>query len=47
MARVRPPRRQFRNDILAGPRWEAILLLDPSGNVIELFQPRSARRHIS
>jgi catechol 2,3-dioxygenase-like lactoylglutathione lyase family enzyme len=29
----------FKNDILAGPGGEQILLEDPSGNVIELFQP--------
>ena len=30
----------FRNDILSGPGGSQILLNDPSGNVIELFQPR-------
>ena len=29
----------FRNDIVAGPGGQQILLEDPSGNVIELFQP--------
>jgi catechol 2,3-dioxygenase-like lactoylglutathione lyase family enzyme len=29
----------FRNDILTGPGGKQILLEDPSGNVIELFQP--------
>lgn len=29
----------FRNDILSGPGGRQILLLDPSGNVVELFQP--------
>ncbi len=29
----------FRNDILAGPGGQQVLLLDPSGNVVELFQP--------
>jgi catechol 2,3-dioxygenase-like lactoylglutathione lyase family enzyme len=33
---------QFRNDILTGPGGSQILLLDPSGNLVELFQP--ARR---
>jgi catechol 2,3-dioxygenase-like lactoylglutathione lyase family enzyme len=32
---------QFRNDILEGPGGKQILLLDPSGNVVELFQPRT------
>jgi catechol 2,3-dioxygenase-like lactoylglutathione lyase family enzyme len=30
---------RFRNDIVEGPGGKQILLLDPSGNVIELFQP--------
>jgi catechol 2,3-dioxygenase-like lactoylglutathione lyase family enzyme len=29
----------FRNDIVTGPGGSQILLQDPSGNVIELFQP--------
>lgn len=29
----------FRNDIVVGPGGKQILLEDPSGNVIELFQP--------
>jgi catechol 2,3-dioxygenase-like lactoylglutathione lyase family enzyme len=29
----------FRNDIVKGPGGSQILLEDPSGNVIELFQP--------
>ena len=29
----------FRNDIVVGPGGSQILLEDPSGNVIELFQP--------
>jgi catechol 2,3-dioxygenase-like lactoylglutathione lyase family enzyme len=30
---------QFRNDIVAGPGGRQILLDDPSGNPIELFEP--------
>jgi catechol 2,3-dioxygenase-like lactoylglutathione lyase family enzyme len=30
----------FRNDIVKGPGGSQILLEDPSGNVVELFQPR-------
>ena len=30
----------FRNDIVTGPGGKQILLEDPSGNVVELFQPR-------
>ena len=29
----------FRNDIVTGPGGRQILLKDPSGNVVELFQP--------
>ncbi|MEI3852713.1 MULTISPECIES: VOC family protein [Ensifer] len=32
----------FRNDIVTGPGGAQILLIDPSGNIVELFQP--ARR---
>ena len=31
----------FRNDIVKGPGGQQILLEDPSGNVVELFQPAS------
>lgn len=30
---------KFRNDIVIGPGGKQILLEDPSGNVVELFQP--------
>ena len=30
----------FRNEIISGPGGQQILLIDPSGNFIELFQPR-------
>lgn len=30
---------RFRNDIVKGPGGQQILCEDPSGNVIELFQP--------
>ena len=29
----------FRNDIVEGPGGKQMLCMDPSGNVIELFQP--------
>jgi catechol 2,3-dioxygenase-like lactoylglutathione lyase family enzyme len=29
----------FRNDIVTGPGGKQILLQDPSGNVVELFEP--------
>jgi catechol 2,3-dioxygenase-like lactoylglutathione lyase family enzyme len=33
----------FRNEIVSGPGGRQILLDDPSGNPIELFQPADAR----
>lgn len=30
----------FRNDIITGPGGSQILLVDPSGNLIELFEPK-------
>ena len=30
---------RFRNDVVTGPGGRQILLEDPSGNVVELFQP--------
>jgi catechol 2,3-dioxygenase-like lactoylglutathione lyase family enzyme len=37
--RLRAARLTFRNDIVTGPGGSQILLEDPSGNPIELFQP--------
>jgi len=37
--RLRAAGLQFRNDIVTGPGGSQILLEDPSGNLIELFQP--------
>jgi catechol 2,3-dioxygenase-like lactoylglutathione lyase family enzyme len=41
IARLREAGLEFRNDIVTGPGGSHILLQDPSGNIIELFQPRS------
>jgi catechol 2,3-dioxygenase-like lactoylglutathione lyase family enzyme len=38
--RLRAAGVHFRNDIVTGPGGSQILLEDPSGNPIELFQPR-------
>jgi catechol 2,3-dioxygenase-like lactoylglutathione lyase family enzyme len=38
--RLRADGVQFRNEIVRGPGGAQILAEDPSGNVIELFQPR-------
>ena len=39
VARLRAAGATFRNDIVEGPGGKQILLEDPSGNVVELFQP--------
>jgi catechol 2,3-dioxygenase-like lactoylglutathione lyase family enzyme len=38
--RLRAAGVSFRNDIVRGPGGAQILLEDPAGNVVELFQPR-------
>mgnify|MGYP003644508072 CR=1 FL=1 len=43
VARLREAGAPFRNDILEGPGGKQILLQDPSGNVVELFQPAAVR----
>jgi catechol 2,3-dioxygenase-like lactoylglutathione lyase family enzyme len=40
--RLRSAGLSFRNDIVSGPGGRQILLEDPSGNPIELFQPAAA-----
>ena len=40
VARLRAEDVQFRNDILTGPGGKQILIEDPAGNVVELFEPR-------
>ncbi|MGO4838879.1 VOC family protein [Rhizobiaceae sp. 2RAB30] len=37
--RLRKAGVEFRNDIVRGPGGAQILLVDPSGNMVELFQP--------
>ena len=39
VARVRAAGAQFRNEIVTGPGGSQVLLKDPSGNLVELFQP--------
>jgi catechol 2,3-dioxygenase-like lactoylglutathione lyase family enzyme len=41
VARLRAAELPFRNDIVKGPGGQQILLLDPAGNPVELFQPTS------
>jgi len=38
VARLRDAGAQFRNDVIEGPGGRQILVLDPSGNVVEIFQ---------
>ena len=39
IARLSAAGLQFRNEMVKGPGGSQVLLLDPSGNLIELFQP--------
>jgi catechol 2,3-dioxygenase-like lactoylglutathione lyase family enzyme len=39
VARLRAAGVSFRNDVVSGPGGKQILLDDPSGNPVELFQP--------
>jgi catechol 2,3-dioxygenase-like lactoylglutathione lyase family enzyme len=39
VGRLRDAGATFRNDVVEGPGGKQILLRDPSGNVVELFQP--------
>jgi catechol 2,3-dioxygenase-like lactoylglutathione lyase family enzyme len=43
VAHLRAAGAPFRNDILEGPGGKQVLVQDPSGNVVELFQPAAAR----
>ncbi|MDT7726437.1 MAG: hypothetical protein QOI21_3013 [Actinomycetota bacterium] len=40
VARLREAGVPFRNDVVTGPGGSQILLVDPAGNLVELFQPR-------
>lgn len=42
VARLRAAGVRLRNDVVSGPGGSQVLLIDPSGNFVELFQP--ARR---
>jgi predicted enzyme related to lactoylglutathione lyase len=39
VARLRAAGGQFRNNIVTGPGGSQTLLMDPSGNLVELFRP--------
>ena len=40
VARLRDAEVPFRNTVVTGPGGSQILVIDPAGNLIELFQPR-------
>ena len=39
IARLRADGVPFRNDVVTGPGGAQVLICDPSGNLVELFQP--------
>ena len=43
VSRLRDAGATFRNDIIEGPGGKQILLEDPSGNVVELFEPAAGQ----
>src|SRR5919107_6387734 len=43
VARLRAAGLSFRNDVVSGPGGQQILLDDPAGNPIELFQPAGSQ----
>jgi catechol 2,3-dioxygenase-like lactoylglutathione lyase family enzyme len=42
IARLEAGGGRFRNEMVSGPGGSQVLLVDPSGNLIELFQPAQA-----
>jgi multidrug efflux pump subunit AcrA (membrane-fusion protein) len=38
-ARLRAAEVTFRNDIISGPGGQQVLLHDPAGNLVELYEP--------
>ena len=42
VARLRAEGVSFRNEIVSGPGGKQILIEDPAGNVVELFEPASS-----
>ncbi len=42
IARLKAEGVPFRNDVVSGPGGKQILVEDPSGNLIELFQPAAS-----
>jgi catechol 2,3-dioxygenase-like lactoylglutathione lyase family enzyme len=44
VARLRAGGVSFRNEIVTGPGGKQVLIEDPAGNVVELFEPASGSR---
>jgi catechol 2,3-dioxygenase-like lactoylglutathione lyase family enzyme len=44
ITRLRAAGVRFRNEIVSGPGGRQILVEDPSGNLVELFQPPAAQQ---
>lgn len=42
LARLTAEGVQFRNEVVTGPGGAQVLAIDPSGNLVELFQPAAA-----
>ena len=40
VARLKAEGVKFRNDIVTGPGGSQVLIVDPSRNLVELFQPK-------
>jgi catechol 2,3-dioxygenase-like lactoylglutathione lyase family enzyme len=43
IARLRAEGVPFRNEVVTGPGGAQVLICDPSGNLVELFQPAAPR----
>lgn len=44
VARLKAEGVKFRNDIVRGPGGAQVLVIDPSGNLVEVFQPAAPMR---
>src|SRR3954468_2726490 len=44
ITRLRAAGLPFRSDLVAGPGGRQVLIADPDGNLVELFQPASSRK---
>ena len=42
ISRLRSAGASFRSDLISGPGGQQILIADPAGNLVELFQPASS-----